>query len=89
VSATPQRRVADRRKAPRRWVKRKVPVSRKERTIMGAIRFMYTFATTAFGFGIVWLVDNFTSLNVPMWVGLLIGSLAYATKRYLKPIGRW
>jgi len=62
---------------------------RKERTVMGAIRFMYTFVSTAFGFGVVWLVDNFTALDVPLWVGLFIGSLAYATKRYLKPDGRW
>jgi hypothetical protein len=59
------------------------------RTAAAAIRGMWTFLLTAGGFGVTWLVDNFTTLNVPVWTGLIIGSAAYAAKKAMWPDGKW
>ena len=58
---------------------------KKQRAGMAAIRGVWTFLLPGLGFGVAFLVDNFTSLNIPLWVGLPIGALAYSAKRYWWP----
>ena len=49
------------------------------------IRGMWTFIFPGLGFAITYAVDQWTSLGVPTWVGLVIGSVCYMIKKRVWP----
>ena len=57
----------------------------QKRAGMGFIRGMWMTVFGAMGFGITWLVDNYSSLNLPVWIGLGLGSVAYGVKKFFWP----
>ena len=61
--------------------------SAKQRTVMGAIRAMWTAVLPGVGFALTAVIDQYTALDVPMWVGIVIGAVAYGVKRALLPDG--
>jgi len=50
---------------------------------------MWTFVFPGLGFAITYAVDEWTSLGVPTWVGLLIGSVCYMVKKRFFPNTTW
>ena len=54
-----------------------------------AIRGLWTFVFPGLGFAIAYAVDEWTSLGLPTWTGLLIGSVCYMAKKRWFPDSKW
>ena len=63
------------------------PLTRKRRTLMGAIRAMWTFIFGFIGEAAVYVLDQLDVLNLPPGTGVALGAVLYGVKRYAKPEG--
>ena len=54
-----------------------------------AIRGLWTFVFPGLGFAITYVVDQWTTLGLPTWTGLVIGSVCYMLKKRYFPASTW
>ncbi|MEN6426086.1 MAG: hypothetical protein ABFE13_12025 [Phycisphaerales bacterium] len=59
--------------------------TRKQRSFKAGVRTVWASVSPAIGFCVVWMVNSFSDIGLPWWIGVPIGGACYGLKRYFWP----